>query len=234
MDKLSERSQPVSVIIPVYNSEKYLAEAIDSVLAQTYQDFELIIVDDGSTDHSREIAKSYPKVKYIYQENRGVAAARNYGIKQAKGEFLAFLDADDLWLPEKLALQMEVFAKEPSLEIVTGFVEQFISPEIPPDIARKYAFPDRPLQGYSPTAILIRRQALEKTGPFHEDFQGGEAISWFAHLLEQDIKMFCIPEIVTRRRIHGGNISLQRKEGKEKTIIHILKDTLDRRRLKDE
>lgn len=230
----NELKQPVSVIIPVYNSEKYLAEAIDSVLAQTYQDFELIIIDDGSSDHSREIATSYPKVNYVYQENRGVAAARNRGVQLAKGDFLAFLDADDIWLPNKLAIQMRVFAKNPSLEIVTGYVKQFISPEIEPEIARKYIFPDRPLQGYSPGAIIIKRQTFEKTGLFHEDFQGGEAISWFAQLLEKDINMFCIPEVVTRRRIHGGNISLQNKEGKEKTIIHILKETLDRRRSKDQ
>jgi glycosyltransferase involved in cell wall biosynthesis len=228
-----EQVKPVSVIIPVYNSEKYLSEAIESVLAQTYQAFELIIIDDGSSDRSREIATSYPMVNYIYQQNSGVAAARNKGIKIAKGDFLAFLDADDLWMPEKLALQMEAFARDPSLEIVTGYVEQFISPELAPEIARKYSFPDRPLQGYSPGAITIRRNTFKKTGLFHEDFQGGEAISWFAYLLEQDVKMFCIPEVVTKRRIHGGNISLQNKDGKEKTIIHILKETLDRRRTKN-
>ncbi len=229
----AEQVQTISVIIPVYNSEKYLAEAIDSVLAQTCREFELIIIDDGSTDRSREIATSYPNVNYVYQQNKGVAAARNRGIQIATSEYLAFLDADDLWLPGKLAMQMEAFTSNPTLEIVTGFVEQFISPELEPEIAKKYSFPDRPLQGYSPGAIIIRRRALEKTGLFHEDFQGGEAISWFAYLLEQDIKMFCIPEVVTRRRIHGSNISLQNKEGKEKTIIHILKETLDRRRTKN-
>ena len=102
----------VSVIIPVYNSAKYIADAIDSALAQTYKNYEIIVVDDGSTDNTKEIVTQYtirhtPYVKYIYQENKGLSGARNTGIKNAKGEFIAFLDADDIWLPEKLEHQIK-------------------------------------------------------------------------------------------------------------------------------
>ena len=105
----------VSVIIPVYQVEKYIAATVKSVLAQTYTNFELIIVDDGSTDKSREICQQFtdPRIKIICQENRGVAAARNTGIRNAQGEYLALLDADDLWLPEKLAKHVEHLETSP-------------------------------------------------------------------------------------------------------------------------
>lgn len=109
----------VSVIIPVYQVEKYIAATVKTVLAQTYTNFELIIVDDGSTDKSREICQQFtdPRIKIICQENRGVAAARNTGIRNAQGEYLALLDADDLWLPEKLAKHVEHLETSPSVGV---------------------------------------------------------------------------------------------------------------------
>lgn len=109
----------VSVIIPVYQVEKYIAATVKTVLAQTYTNFELIIVDDGSTDKSREICEQFtdPRIKIICQENRGVAAARNTGIRNAQGEYLALLDADDLWLPEKLAKHVEHLETSPSVGV---------------------------------------------------------------------------------------------------------------------
>ena len=100
----------VSVIIPVYNGDRYLAEAIDSVLGQTYQDLEIIVVDDGSTDDSFQIAQQYGQaVQYFYQQNQGVAVARNQGIKFSQGEYIAFLDQDDVFLPNKLRKQVSCF-----------------------------------------------------------------------------------------------------------------------------
>ncbi len=104
----------VSVIIPTYNRARFLLKAIDSVFAQKYEDFEVIVVDDGSTDDTKEILKTYlKKISYIYQKNSGVSSARNAGIRVAKGEWVAFLDSDDEWLPEKLAVQMNFVASHP-------------------------------------------------------------------------------------------------------------------------
>ena len=109
----------VSVIIPVYQGDRFLAEAVESVLNQTYTHCEIIVIDDGSTDNSREVLEPYvDKIRYVFQENQGVAAARNYGIKIAKGELIAFLDQDDLWWPDKLALQVACFDAQPELGIV--------------------------------------------------------------------------------------------------------------------
>jgi glycosyltransferase involved in cell wall biosynthesis len=102
----------VSVVIPAFNSAKYIGEAIQSVLEQTLVSFEVLVVDDGSTDDTAEVVQRYP-VQYFRQENAGPSAARNTGMTKAKGEFVAFLDSDDLWLPQKLAVQLEAFKRHP-------------------------------------------------------------------------------------------------------------------------
>lgn len=120
----------ISVIIPVYNLENYLHEAIDSVLCQTYQNFELIVVDDGSIDTSRDIilqyAKQVPqKFRYVFQENQGAAAARNKGIKLAQGEWIAFLDGDDVWKPYKLERQLKFAEDHPTTNILSSLAEVY-------------------------------------------------------------------------------------------------------------
>lgn len=114
----------ISVIIPTYNSEKYICEAIDSVLCQTYKDYEIIIIDDGSTDNTRTIiTERYPFIRYFYNDNRGVSYARNYGISKAQGDLVAFLDADDKWLPEKLEKQVVLFSDDHKLGM--AFTENY-------------------------------------------------------------------------------------------------------------
>lgn len=220
----------ISVIIPVFNGEKYLSEAIESVLAQTYENIELIVVDDGSSDKSRDVALSYTTVKYFYQENKGVAAARNLGIQKATSEYISFLDADDLWLPNKLLLQMKALNDDPSIDIVTGYVEQFISPEVDPQIKKKYASVPGLRKGYSLTAILVKRCIFEKAGLFPEDDPLGETIRWFSSILAKDFNIFLLPDVVTRRRIHGNNMSIKSKKKKNSQIIKILKESIDRKR----
>ena len=106
----------VSVIIPTYNRAEYVTHAIDSVLAQTYTDYEIIVVDDGSADNTKDVLLPYmDRIRYIYQENAGLSAARNTGIKAAKGDWIAFLDSDDEWLPGKLAVQMRAVERHPQL-----------------------------------------------------------------------------------------------------------------------
>src|SRR4028119_1061372 len=119
--KLSSATTPrVSVIIPVYNCDRYIQEAIESVLNQTYSDYEIIVVDDGSTDNTRSVLEPYfHRIHYIYQENQGASAARNRGLQEARGKFVAFLDADDFFLlPSKLAEQVACFEAQPRLGVV--------------------------------------------------------------------------------------------------------------------
>ncbi len=103
------KTPKVSVIIPSYNATRFVKTTIDSVLAQTFQDFEIVVVDDGSTDNTKEVLQDYgDKIRYLYKENGGVSKARNYGIENANGKYIAFLDADDVWMPEKLEKQVEL------------------------------------------------------------------------------------------------------------------------------
>ena len=226
----NEINDQISVIIPVFNGEKYLSEAIESILSQTYEYIELIVIDDGSTDKSRDIALSYPNVKYFYQENKGVPAAKNLGIKEATSEYISFLDADDIWLPNKLLMQMKVLNDDPSIDIVTGYVEQFISPEVDPLIKKKYASKTEPIRGYISGAILVRRCIFEKAGLFPEDDQIGETIRWFSSILAKDFNIYVLPDIVTRRRIHGNNMSIKSKKKKNSKIIKILRESIDIKR----
>jgi glycosyltransferase involved in cell wall biosynthesis len=216
----------VSVIVPVYNGDRFLADAIESILTQTYQSYEIIVVDDGSTDHSREIALSFPRVKYLYQPNAGCAAARNRGIEIAKGEYLGFLDADDLWMPDKLTVQIAAFKANPDLEIVSGYIEQFVEP----DLAQRYSIPAQPVPGYSATAVLIRCRSIDTIGLFHEDSLNAETVSWFAGIIDENQKILCLPDVVARRRIHGKNTGITNNKERNREIIHILKKSIERKR----
>lgn len=222
-------NQPlVSAIVPVRNCERYLAEALESALAQTYLPVEIFVVDDGSEDGSGEIAKSYvPAVRYIFQTSAGAAAARNRAIPLAKGEFFAFLDADDVWLPDKLALQMAAFDAEPDLDIVTGYVQQFISPELDAEGMKGVYCPPDPMPGYIPSAMLVKREAFFRVGLFDEHSQA-EFISWWARAVELGLRIKVLPELVARRRLHKTNQERSRKSRQE--IVRILKASLDRRR----
>lgn len=216
----------VSVIIPVFNGARFLGEAIESILAQTYRNFEVVVVDDGSTDGTREVADAYPLIRYVSQEHRGTAAARNCGVRSSTGEFIAFLDADDLWMPDKLSLQMQAFAAEPNLAIVSGLVEQFVTP----GLEGRYQVPEAPQEGYSTVAMVIRRKVLAELGGFREETQTAETIAWFVKLAEQNIPMRVLAHVVARRRIHGENSTLRNRIEKDHNMMQILKSSIDRKR----
>ena len=166
----------VSIIIPTYNRAGYLKEAIDSVLEQTYQDFELLIVDDGSTDHTQRLVEGYAgRVSYFFQDNRGVSSARNLGIRASKGEFIALLDSDDLWLPQKLEQQIETMEAEPTLQLCHT-EEIWIRRGVRVNQKKKhqkyggYIFPYcLPLCVISPSSVMIRRTLFDEIGLFDEN-----------------------------------------------------------------
>jgi len=196
----------VSVIIPTYNRAHVLREAIDSVLTQRYSDLELLVVDDGSTDHTKEVVSSYAsKLTYIYQEHKGVSAARNRGIKHAKGDYLSFLDSDDLWLPDKLSLQMKFMRDHPEIHIC--YTEEiWIRRGVrvnPMKKHRKYSgmiFEHcLPLCIVSPSSVLIARSLLEKVGVFDEEFEVCEDYDlWLRISARYPIYLIDTPLIIKR------------------------------------
>lgn len=152
----------ISVIIPAFNAALYLGEAIESVLDQSTPADEIIVVDDGSDDDTAGVADKFSRVHVIRQPNQGCAVARNTGIAASSGEWLAFLDADDLWLPEKLSLQADYLKNNPSCPAVFGVVHCFISPEIEEKQKAKLFCPEKPMNGIGAGAMLIRREAFFK------------------------------------------------------------------------
>lgn len=219
----------VSVIVAVYNGERYLADALTSILTQTYRSLEVILVDDGSTDGSAAIAKSFPEVRYYFQENAGVGAARNHGVERGNGQFFAFLDADDLWAPEKLTRQMAAFAANPDLNMVFGYVQQFYSPELSAEERARISHGGEQLSGYVAGALLIKREALLHAGPFATHWRVGEFIDWYVKAREQGMQSLLLPDVVLRRRIHTRNMGI-REQSSRTDYARIIKASLDRRR----
>ena len=216
----------VSVVIPVYNGERFLATAIESVLSQDVP-LEVVVIDDGSTDSSGEIARHFDKpVICIRQDNRGLGAARNAGVEAAQGEFIAFLDADDLWTHDKLAHQLQRLKQDSALDCVFGLVEHFEEAEV---AGRYEVNVGEYAMGYSAGTLLIRHESFLRVGPFREDRRLGEFIDWFARAQELGLRHETLPQVLMRRRVHGGNTTLQ--QGPQRAdYLHILKAALDRRR----
>ena len=221
------RPERISVIIPVYNGRRYLAEAIESVLAQTVPPFETIVVDDGSTDGSAEVARAYlPAIRYVYQSWSGLGAALNHGVQCARGDLYAFLDADDLWVPDKLASQTAVLAEEPGLDMVFGQVSQFYSPDVYP---RAAAEAEEIFTGHAAGTMLIRRASFQRVGPFLTTVQVGQFIDWYAKALDVGLTGRMLPKVLLKRRIHASNLGLRQRCSRA-DYVHVVKAALDRRR----
>jgi glycosyltransferase involved in cell wall biosynthesis len=222
----------ISVVIGVYNAVDYLGEAIDSVFAQTHRPSELIVVDDGSDDGSADVARSYgDALRYVYQPRQGNGAARNRGVELATGDLLAFLDADDRFVPDKLERQMAALHADPELEVVFGHVRQFLSPGLPPDVRARLRAPSpEPMPMLSPTLMLIRRASFARVGPFSTSLRVGVTVDWTARAIECGLRNVVLPEVLLERRLHGQNNGI-REQASRAQYAHVLKAALDRKRL---
>lgn len=206
----------VSVIIPLYNGEKFIRSAVESVLNQTYSNFELIVIDDGSTDRSRDIVSDLKgSLTYIYQENSGVAVARNHGFLHAKGEFIAFLDQDDRWYPHKLETQAAILDRHASTGIVysnvdvideSGLVTKTRSLDDRPPTGFQRLFPEFPHPHPFPSTILVRREIFARSGMFDPAFKRNcheDTELWF-RIAKNNLGRFHFhPESLAQRRHHS-------------------------------
>jgi len=224
------KNQLISVIIPVYNGEKYLAEAIESVLSQECHPYEIIIVDDGSTDSTSAIAAKYDSVKYICQPHSGLPATLNSGVAAARGDFFAFLDADDVWVKDKLTYQMAVFRQDPNLDMVFGYAQEFLSPEISDLEAEKVQVKPGKNPGYLKGALLIKKTSFLRVGLFDDTWVVGDFIEWYKRALEIYLSSMMLPNVVLKRRVHTNNLSIRESDA-QKDYVRILKVALDRQRL---
>lgn len=218
----------ISVIMPVYNGEPFLRETIESVQAQTLCPFEIIIVDDGSTDRTAEIAKGFgAPVRYFYQPNSGPSAARNRGIAQARGGLIALLDVDDRWSEKKLELQSVILAEEPSVEVVFGHTQVVVLKD---NVYEEFA---KPFFSFVNGCALHRRSAYEKVGLFDEEMRFGEDCDWFMRAREIGLSIKVHPEVVLNYRLHDLNMT-RGKNALELNVVRALKMSLERRRMREQ
>jgi glycosyltransferase involved in cell wall biosynthesis len=222
----------ISCIVPVYNGEQYLKEALDSILTQTYRELELIVIDDGSTDGTAAVVAGYgDRVRCQFQPNAGPAAACNSGLTTAHGDLVAFLAADDLWHPEKLARQMARFQARPELDLCVTQLQNFWVPKL---IEEEAKFRDhrlsKPMPGYTCVTLLARRSLFETVGAFNSTLQHGNDLEWFLRAAEHGAVMELLPDVLVYRRLHQTNRSRRLAANSREAFLQILKTSLDRRR----
>ena len=225
-------NQLVSVIIPVYNYDRYLAEAVESVLSQTYRHLEVIVVDDGSTDQSGEVTRNFAGrgVRYCHQVHAGIGPARNKGVELAPGDFIAFLDADDRWPQEKIERQLRAFESDPALEMVFGHALQLQNgPEWEAGVKDDNRTVAGMVPGMVPGTMLIKRDAFDRVGKFQGDWKVGEFIDWYARAVELQIRSVVLPDLLLWRRIHDSNQGVRERQSVS-DYARVLKAKLDRRR----
>ena len=218
----------VSVIIPVHNGERYLSFSIESVMNQSYRPIELIVINDGSSDGSERIIQKYKHLTSLKQSNKGISAARNLGISKANGEYIAFLDADDLWLETKIEKQVRFLLKNPTSGIVickyTGFFER--KDTLPPWLNRELFKKER--FGYIPSCLLSRSKVIDKVGLFDENYQTGEDLDWLTRAKDGLQKIGKLDEILVQKRYHSHNISYRDFEDR-KHLLKIFRSSLQRK-----
>jgi GT2 family glycosyltransferase len=204
----------VSVIIPTHNRGLLLEKAIRSVLAQTYPHREIIVVDDGSTDDTRSRVQAYvPSVRYIYQPNQGAAAARNTGIAHGRGEYVAFLDDDDLWLPRKLELQAKLLVENPRVGLVYTWrlltdLEGHVLPQIQRPMHRGNVLGELLLGCFVvPSVVMVRREWLDRVGLFDTGLRTGEDWDLWLRLAIAGCRFEVVPEVLVMNRFHAGQLS---------------------------
>jgi glycosyltransferase involved in cell wall biosynthesis len=222
----------ISCIVPVYNGERYLREALDSILAQTYRPLEIIVADDGSNDGTAEVARGYgQRVTYVRQTNRGYSAAKNLGLSAARGDFVAFLDVDDLWHPEKLARQLARLRGPADCDLCFTRFQNFWMPELAEE-ERRYRgqFLSQPQSAWSISTLLTRRDVFERFGDFHDGTRGLENMTWFLRAAERGARVEVLSDVLMYRRFNVESFTRRSRKEVFDNFLPILKEWRDYQR----
>jgi glycosyltransferase involved in cell wall biosynthesis len=212
-----------------FDEEAYIGEAIPSVLGQTYRSFELIVVDDASSDRTAAIAAGFEGVRVVRRPERGgFAAARNTGIAAAGGEYWTIFDADDVMPPERLALQVAFLRANPSLGMVLGLTEAFVTPGDARPAHWNPAWDDGPFPACTGT-MMARREVFDLVGPYDEQLPVNADLEWIARAKDAGIRAGRIDSVLLRRRIHAGSASSDHAQVRA-VLLRVLRESLHRRR----
>ena len=221
----------VSAIIAAYNAEAYIAEAVASVLGQTIPPDEVIVVDDGSTDDTRNVLGQFgDRITVLNQTNSGQAVAVNKALATTQGELIGFCDADDLWTPRKLELQLALLDHHSDVEAVFGKVEQFVSPDVPAEQRERLKPAVAIMPGELKQCMLIRRDALANAGPFDESLPATFFIAWLGRAKQNGLKSAHVDDIVVRRRLHLGNGGRINTDAQNRETLLALRKAIKARR----
>ncbi len=202
----------VSVVIPVRDHAAYIGEAIESVLAQTRPVAEVIVVDDGSTDGSADVAERFgPPVRVLRRPPAGGPAARNTGVAASGGAVLTFLDADDVWPPDRLALMLDRLEADDGPDLVFGLLEEFRTPEVK---ARTLPEPRPAAPATMTSTLLLDRMTFDRVGPFSADIAIADFAPWLTRARALGLREAIVDAVVTRRRVHPVNAAAWKNQRK--------------------
>ncbi|MBE9228317.1 glycosyltransferase [Phormidium sp. LEGE 05292] len=236
----------LSILMPVYNAKQYLAETIESVLSQTYKEFELIIINDSSTDNSLEIIKSYAekdrRIKvFSHQSNQGIVSTLNWGLDLAENELIVRIDADDLMLPIRLERQVAFMMEHPDVAVASSYVYYIdqkgrlignYQPKYITKAAVDEAFQKNELISFHHPAVIMRKSVVQEFGGYRQDLELAQDLDLWNRIVEK-YPVLVQPEFLTKYRIHGSSISV-RKVGLSLTTIRFIQECVDRRRRGEE
>jgi len=221
----------ITVVIPAWNAASTVGEALASVAVQEPSPDEVILVDDGSTDGTADAARrAHAGVRVLSQVRSGAAAALNRGIEACGSSLLAFLDADDRWSAEKLAVQLGWLERSPGVDGVLGRMETHLCPSLGAEAASRYRLPDGPQVAWFTGALLVRRNAFERVGPFAEELVVGFAIDWFDRARVAGLRLAVPEQTVLYRRVRPGSLS-HRSPHKNRAYLEMARRALLRRRV---
>ena len=236
VDPMSSRYPLISVIIPTFNQAQFIEEAVQSVLGQSYRNLEIIVVDDGSTDHTKDVLSKYHNhITYLSQNNRGPSSSRNYGIRTARADHIAFLDSDDVWFPEKLEAQMELMRRNSTVGLVgcgayTTDAQGRIEKEY---VSEKYHTRQQFLKdlqsrkiSFNPSIVLVKRACIDRVGGFKDALHYGE--DWDLWLrIAKHYEIAFITKPLVKVRMYGGYRPYQQVAVMKSNIHRIISDNLD-------
>jgi glycosyltransferase involved in cell wall biosynthesis len=219
----------VSVIVVVKNGERYVAQALQSIIDQDYAAFEIIVIDGQSTDRTAEIVRSFDRVNYIKQTSHGLANSRNIGLAAASGDLIAFLDHDDVWAPNKLHTQVDFLKLHREIFYTISLVQFFHEKDHPLRPGYKPESFETGQIGCTPGALVARRSVFDAVGGFDPAFEIGCDADWFSRARDAEIAMSLIPEVLLFKRIHETNISANTLTNKNE-LLALVRQSIERKR----
>jgi glycosyltransferase involved in cell wall biosynthesis len=219
----------VSVILIVRNGERFIADALESVVSGTCVPGEILVIDGGSSDRTAEIARAFAGVTVIPQTGLGIANAYNQGIAAARGEYVAFISHDDVWMPNKLELQLEVMRSQPGLCYTVTHVQHVLHDSVDTPSGFRDALLEAPVPGFIMETLVARREVFGRVGLFDPSFVVGEDTDWFARARDMSVPLAVLPELLVIKRVHGANASLT-QPNLSSTLLRAMRGSIQRKR----